>query len=363
VTTVPVASARGAYDLVVEHGALDRVAVLCAARGVARPVAVVTDTTVGPLHAQRTAAAMACPPPLELPAGEVGKRWPAVERVCIDWLDAGVHRGSVVAAVGGGVVTDTVGFAAAVYLRGVDWVAAPTTLLAMVDAAIGGKTGVNLEQGKNLVGAFWPPRLVVADPAVLATLPSRELRAGLVEVVKGAWIDDRGLLDLVDRPITDAGDLEPVTWVEVVARAAAVKARIVSSDEREGGLRKALNLGHTVGHALETATGYTRFLHGEAVAWGLVAEARLARRRGLLGEDGAGRLERVTARIGPLPSITDLDPERVLAALVRDKKRDDLGVAWVLPTDDGVTLDARVEADEVRAVLADVAARPPAGLV
>jgi len=361
-TTLTVTSHRGDYDMVVEHGALDRLADLCAARGIPHPSSVVTDTTVGPLHARRAAAAMASPPPLELSDGEIHKRWPTVERVCIAWLDSGVHRSSTVAAVGGGVVTDTVGFAAAVYLRGVDWIAAPTTLLAMVDAAVGGKTGVNLEQGKNLVGAFWPPRLVVADPTVLATLPPRELRAGLVEVVKGAWIDDRGLLDLVDRPIVRVDDLAPGAWEQVIARAAGVKARIVSADEREGGRRKALNLGHTIGHALEAATGYGRFLHGEAVAWGLIAEGRLARRRGLLGEDAAGRLERSVARLGPLPSIADLDPDRVLAALVRDKKRDDLGVAWVLPTDDGVALDARIGADEVREVLAAVAANPPAGL-
>ncbi len=361
-TTLTVSSQRGDYDIVVEHGALDRLADLCAARDLPRPATVVTDATVGPLHARRAAAAVGCEPPLELPDGEVGKRWPAVERVCVAWLDAGVHRSNTVAAIGGGVVTDTVGFAAAVFLRGIDWIAAPTTLLAMVDAAIGGKTGVNLEQGKNLVGAFWPPRLVVADPSTLATLPPRELRAGLVEVVKGAWLDDRQLLDLVDRPITRADDLAPTTWEDIVARAAGVKARIVSADEREGGRRKALNLGHTVGHALEAASGFERFLHGEAVAWGLIAEGRLALRHGLLGKDAARRLERATARLGPLPGIADLDPERVLAALVRDKKRDDLGVAWVLPTDDGVTLDARVGADEVRWVLADVAARPPAGL-
>ena len=169
--TVTVTSARGAYDVVVERGAVERLGSLCAARGVPTPAAMVTDTTVGPLHARRAATATACPAPLELPDGEVHKRWHAVERVCTAWLAMDVHRSNTVAAVGGGVVTDTVGFAAAVYLRGTDWIAAPTTLLAMVDAAIGGKTGVNLEQGKNLVGAFWPPRLVVADPSVLTTLP------------------------------------------------------------------------------------------------------------------------------------------------------------------------------------------------
>ena len=361
-TTVTVASARGAYDVVVERGALDRCGRLCTERGIPRPAAVVSDTTVGPLHGRRAAAAMDCPLPLELPDGEVGKRWPAVERVCAAWLDAGVHRSSTVAAIGGGVVTDTVGFAAAVYLRGLDWIAAPTSLLAMVDAAIGGKTGVNLEQGKNLVGAFWPPRLVVADPSVLSTLPPRELRAGLVEVVKAAWIGDRSLLDLVDRPITGVDDLDAAAWEDVVARAASVKARIVSEDERESGRRKALNLGHTIGHALEAATGYERFLHGEAIAWGLVAEGRLARRRGLLGRAAAERLETATSRLGPVPPIDDIGIDRILEALARDKKRDDLGVAWVLPTDSGITLDARVSVDEIRGVLGDVAADPPSGL-
>ena len=360
--TVTVASARGAYDVVVERGALDRLGSLCAARGIPTPAATVTDTTVGPLHARRAAAAMACPAPLELPDGEVHKRWHAVERVCTAWLAAEVHRSSTVAAVGGGVVTDTAGFAAAVYLRGIDWIAAPTTLLAMVDAAVGGKTGVNLEQGKNLVGAFWPPRLVVADPSVLTTLPPRELRAGLVEVVKGAWIGDRSLLELLDRSVAGVDDLEPAVWEDVVARAAAVKARIVSSDEREGGRRKALNLGHTIGHALETATAYARFLHGEAVAWGLVAETRIARRRELLGRTAADRIETAVSRLGPLPAVRDIAPERVLEALGHDKKRDDLGVAWVVPTDAGVTLDARVTADEVRRVLAELADDPPAGL-
>ena len=198
---------------------------------------------------------------------------------------------------------------------------------------------------------------MVADPETLRTLPERELRAGLAEVVKAAWIADHGLLDVVGRV---AGGLAPASdpgWEELIARSAQVKAALVEADEREEGVRACLNLGHTVGHALEAATGYRTLLHGEAVAWGLAAAADLARRRGLLSSAGHRRLAAVTARLGPLPPIRELAPERVLAHLARDKKRDDLGVAWVLPTDTGVVLDQRVGADEVREVIEELMRR------
>jgi 3-dehydroquinate synthase len=257
-------------------------------------------------------------------------------------------------AVGGGVITDTVGFAAAVYLRGLPWLAVPTTLLAMVDAAVGGKTGVNLEQGKNLVGSFWPPLLVVVDVETLATLAERELRAGLVETIKAAWIADHRLLDLLDRPVTGFDELRAEEWEDVVVRAVRVKAAVVRADLREGGPRKALNLGHTLGPAIESATAYERFLHGEAVAWGVRAVARLSRGRGLLSASCEDRLVAALDRLGPMPSLDGLEAETVVGHIAVDKKRDDLGVGWVLPTDDGVLLDQRVGADEVRQVFAEL---------
>lgn len=347
-----VPSERGAYPVLVGRGLLGRLGELAAAEGLPRPRSVVSNATVGPLWARAAASSLGVRAPLELPDGESFKRWEQVEAVVAGWLEAGLHRGDAVAAVGGGVVTDLVGFAAAVYLRGVAWVAAPTTLLAMVDAAVGGKTGFNLEQGKNLVGAFWPPRLVAADVDVLATLPERELRAGLAEVVKHGWIGDRGLLELAQR----AADA-PARWQELVARAVAVKAEVVAADEREAGRRAALNLGHTVGHALEAATGYRRLLHGEAVAWGMLAVAELSARRGLLSPAARARLERAVTALGPLPAIADLAPETVLDHLARDKKRDDGGVAWVLPTDDGVVLGQRIPTAEVRDVLTTLGRR------
>jgi 3-dehydroquinate synthase len=345
---------RGPCKVVVESGSvarlrevLDREAVMC-------PDAVVTNTTVAQLHGRRAAAAVDAPPPAELPDGERFKRWREVDWLVNGWLDRGLHRGDSVMAVGGGVVTDTVGFAAAVYLRGISWVAVPTTLLAMVDAAVGGKTGINLARGKNLVGAFWAPQLVVADPHTLRTLPQRELRAGLAEVVKAAWLGDRGLLDLVaGAEAPDEGEHRN-RWMEIVSRAVAVKASVVEADEREAGSRRALNLGHTLGHGVEAVTGYRRFLHGEAVAWGLRGVARIAVGRTLLSRDAAARLEGAIRHLEPLPTLADLDPDEVLQHVARDKKRDDLGVGWVLPTDDGVVLDQRVTADELRAVFLDL---------
>lgn len=348
-------SERGVYRVLVGDTLLPRLSGHLEALGLPRLRFVVSNTTVGPLYGRAVAAALGAEAPLELPDGESFKRWPQVEAVCGSWLEAGVHRGEVVAAVGGGVVTDLVGFAAAVYQRGVGWVAVPTTLLAMVDAAVGGKTGVNLEQGKNLVGAFWPPRAVVADVGCLGTLPRRELGAGLAEVVKAAWIGDHALLDVLDG-VGERGDALAGRWEEVVARAVAVKVKLVAADERESGPRRALNLGHSLGHALEAATGYRHFLHGEAVAWGLRAVARLARRRDLLSSEGASRLDRAALRVGPLPGLGAVVVERVLEHLGHDKKRDQRGVGWVLPTDTGVVLDQQVEPAELRVVLAELMA-------
>jgi 3-dehydroquinate synthetase len=216
----------------------------------------------------------------------------------------------------------------------------------MVDAAVGGKTGINLEHGKNLVGAFWPPRLVVVDVATLSTLPARELGAGMAEVVKTAWIGDHDLLTMIPRGRIDFDVMTPEEWQALVMRCLAVKTRIVSDDEREAGRRASLNLGHTLGHALEAATGYRRFLHGEAVAWGLLAAARLARRRGVLSASGEEDLRSVVQALDNLPSTADIDLERLRPHIGRDKKRDAEGVAWVLPTDDGVVLNQRVDTDE-----------------
>jgi len=337
-------------------GAASRLGEILDREGIARPRSVLSDTTVGPLWGQPAARSLEASL-WEMPGGEVHKRWSSVEDLIGQWLDQGLHRGDSVLAIGGGVLTDTVGFAAAVFMRGISWSAVPTTLLAMVDASVGGKTGVNLEQGKNLVGAFWPPQLVVIDVDTLATLPARELRAGAAEMVKTAWIGDRRLLELMSpSPLNGYSSLSPDEWQELVMRCLAVKAEIVGKDELEAGARKALNLGHTLGHALEAATEYRHVLHGEAVAWGLLAAARLAQRRGLLGADGESELRAAVAALGALPPIAGIGPEALRAPLERDKKRDAEGVGWVLPTDDGVVIDQRVTTEEALEVFEELRA-------
>jgi 3-dehydroquinate synthase len=351
--TLELVTGGGPTTVAIGGGGLAELPRLVASAGLALPAAVVTNTTVGPLYGRTAAETVAARSYLELPDGEAFKRWPQVETVCSEWLAEGVHRREVVLAVGGGVVTDTAGFAASVFLRGLPWVAVPTSLLAMVDASVGGKTGVNLEQGKNLVGTFWQPRLVLADTDCLGTLPEREIRAGLAEVVKAAWIGDHELLDLVP-----GGGLASVDWPEIVERAVRVKARIVQDDEREAGPRQALNLGHTLGHALEAVTGYERFLHGEAVVWGLRCVLAISRGRGLLSDDAAARLEGSLRRLEPLPDIRDLGTDAVMQAMLRDKKADAAGIAWVLPTDDGVLLGQRVFENEIRPVFEAMRAAP-----
>jgi 3-dehydroquinate synthase len=354
VRRLQVESERGAYKVIAEAGASPRLTELLEQEGVDHPRSVVSNTTVGPLWADAAARDFGAPL-IELADGEEHKRWSTVEGLLGRWLDEGLHRGDSVLAIGGGVLTDTVGFAAAIYLRGIDWIAVPTTLLAMVDASVGGKTGVNLDQGKNLVGAFWPPRMVVIDVETLRTLPTRELRAGLAEVIKTAWIGDHDLLELFTSNRFSIFDtLAPVEWEALVMRCVAVKARVVSADERETGRRAALNLGHTLGHALEAATGYRHFLHGEAVAWGLLAAAKIGRRHSVLSSEGAEAIESAVASLGPLPSLAEIDEESVRRHIGRDKKRNAEGIGWVLPTNEGVVVNQKIATEEALEVFQEL---------
>ncbi len=350
--TITLSGERGPTRITVGAGLLEDLPRLIGALKPSGRIAAVTNTTVGPIWGRRAAELVGAGVPFELPDGEVFKAWPHVERLCRWLLERGWRRGDVLMAVGGGVTTDMTGFAAAVYLRGIRWMAVPTTLLAMIDASVGGKTGINLDAGKNLIGAFWAPALVVADVGTLETLPERELRAGLAEAVKTAWIGDHGLLDLI--PAVPFERTGATRWEQLIVRAIRVKVRVVEADERERGQRQALNLGHTLGHALEAATGYERFLHGEAVAWGLCAASRLASARGLMTTEAFRRLNAALAALGPLPPLGDLDPDRLVDLTARDKKADGGGVAWVLPTADGVALGQRVSSAELRAVIVEL---------
>lgn len=284
---------------------------------------------------------------------EAVKSLGTVEFVCRKLVRAGADRRCVLVALGGGVVGDVAGFVAASYLRGVRLVHVPTTLVAQVDSAIGGKTGVNLPEGKNLVGAFYPPKLVVADPGMLRSLPDREYRSGLYEVIKYAVIGDSSLFDELENDLHRLLRRDGQALAPIVPRCIRAKARVVEKDEQESGMRQILNFGHTLGHALEAATRYRRFLHGEAVAWGMMGATVLAVVTDKLGEKGGERILRLIAGVGDLPSLRGIQTERILALLPGDKKSQGGRPRWVLPRSIGkVEWGIEIPDGEVAEVLA-----------
>lgn len=265
--------------------------------------------------------ANAQPTVLTLPSGEHHKRLVAVERLAQQLAAAGADRGSILIAFGGGVIGDIAGFLAAIYMRGISFVQVPTTLLAQVDSSVGGKTGVNLEAGKNLLGSFYHPRLVMADTSVLRTLPPAEVRAGLFESLKAAFICDAGLLARMESKASALLGMDTELLTKVIADSIRIKAHVVAQDEREHGLRMVLNFGHTVGHAIEALTHYRSLLHGEAVGWGMRAAIEASRLRGLPDADADRCLAAIDA-LGP-PPLPRLSARRLLAATSSDKKRID----------------------------------------
>jgi 3-dehydroquinate synthase len=297
---------------------------------------VVSSPTVWRFHGPRFAKSCGAESIL-VPDGERYKQLATVARVYEALIKANADRGSTLITFGGGVIGDLAGFAAATYLRGVALVQVPTTLLAQVDAAIGGKVGVNHALGKNLIGAFYQPHAVVVDPSVLGTLPRREFRAGLYEVIKYGMTSSPTLLQRVagDRKAIFAR--QPDVLTTVIAESCRIKASVVVADEKESGLRRILNFGHTAGHALESVTKYRRFRHGEAVGYGMLAAAELAVARGALAEADRQTLADVIASLGPLPPISDISVALVLEAMKHDKKMVAGRLHFVLPTAIGAT--------------------------
>ena len=270
--------------------------------------------------------------PILIPDGERFKHLATVGRIYDALIRANADRASAIVAIGGGVTGDVAGFAAATYLRGIPVVQVPTTLLAQVDSAVGGKVGVNHPLGKNLIGAFHPPAAVVIDPALLATLPRREFRAGLYEVVKYGVIASRRLFERTASDLTAIFAREPGALLPIVAESCAIKARIVEADERESGVRRTLNFGHTAGHALEAITKYRRFRHGEAIAYGMLAAGELGTARGVFPRADRDALTRQIVQMGPLPPVADLSAAEVVDATRRDKKVIAGRLHYVLPT-------------------------------
>ena len=323
------------YDVLVHPGGLETIGERLAEQGLSGRAAVVSDPNVSAIYGERVCEALrSCgftPALVQIPAGEQHKNLQTVQALWESFLGFGMERGSTVIALGGGVTGDLAGFAAATYLRGVPWVTLPTSLLAMVDASLGGKTGFDLPQGKNLVGAFYPPRLVLADPDTLSTLPAAERRSGMAEVLKAGIIADPALFELCAQGWeTVMGRLD-----DIIRRGMAVKVGLIQADPYEKGARAALNLGHTVGHALELASGY-KLSHGEAVAVGMLFEARLAEELGLARQGLAQEILAALQRLGlPVSLPSGLATLAILDAMRVDKKKVSGDLRFALPVEIG----------------------------
>jgi 3-dehydroquinate synthase len=319
--TTAVRAPSRAYDIRIGRGLASGLEPLLDSAGIGGQRFVVSSTTVWRLHGERIGAGLSTrDEPVIVADGERYKNLQTVSRIYDALIRADADRGAVLVAVGGGVIGDMAGFAAATYLRGITLVHVPTTLLAQVDSAIGGKVGVNHPQGKNLIGAFHQPALVAVDPSLVDTLPRREFRAGLYEVVKYGMIADRALFDRVAANLTALFARQTVVLEPVIAACCRIKAAIVENDEREHGMRKILNFGHTAGHALEAVTKYRRFRHGEAVAYGMLAASELAVARVAMPSEDRDALARLIVQMGPLPPVGDLTAAQVVQAMRRDKK-------------------------------------------
>ena len=328
-----VRAATGKYSVVCRRGALEQAQKEIARLGKFSSVQILSSPLVW--HAlekkiRQGISARLAPNVHLFDDAESEKNLQSVEGLAQSLVAAGADRHAMVVAIGGGVVGDVGGFVAASYLRGISLVHVPTTLVAQVDSAIGGKTGVNLPEGKNLLGAFYAPRLVLADPELLATLPEREFRGGLAEVIKYGVIADAALFAFLEKQMDavlrrDAGALE-----HVIRRSIAIKARVVSKDEKESGLREILNFGHTFGHALESVTRYRRFQHGEAIAWGMMCAALLGHEVAGTPADVVSRIVALVRQIGPLPPWPDTKPKEIIEAMRSDKKTREGKLRFVL---------------------------------
>lgn len=336
--SIPVAAASHSYDVLIGSRLLARAGESLSKILDDRRVIVVTVPPVrkrwGKILLKSLAdAGIACSV-VEMPNGERAKRLSTLEGLAEKLVKLEADRNTVLIALGGGVVGDVTGFLASIYMRGVDVIQVPTTVLAQVDAAIGGKTGVNLVSGKNLVGTFHQPRAVLIDPDVLETLSAREYRAGLYESLKCGIIGDPGLFRLFEDRHREILDRDAVVVEKVIADSVRLKASVVSADEREGGLRQVLNFGHTIGHALEAETRYTQLLHGEAVAWGMIAATHIALAFGKLDSVTAGRITNAVIGFGKLPRMK-FESANIVKRLRSDKKTRNGLVHFVLPREIG----------------------------
>jgi 3-dehydroquinate synthase len=357
-STVSLSLANDDYVVLAGSGLLEQTASLISLHTKirSRVAAVVTDSNVGPRYAKTVVDSLeasgirTCL--IEVPAGEASKSMEKVTEICREMLRAGLDRKSFLVALGGGVVGDLAGFAAAIFQRGIPCVQIPTTIVSQVDSSVGGKTGVNTPEGKNLLGAFHQPQLVLADVGTLASLPEREFDEGFAEIIKHAAIRDESLFDLVENTATVRDHL-----IELVTRNVGIKAAVVEEDERETtGTRALLNFGHTIGHGIEAAGGYGRFLHGEAISLGLVAATRLSVALAGLPQEQADRIIACLEAYG-LPTVLagDVKDEAILEAMARDKKFEAGGIRFVLLNALGSAfVSAEVSMDQIQSAISDL---------
>jgi len=335
-TTLTVALGERTYPIHIGENNLERIGEVLAEPGRKGAIGLVTDSNVGPLYAEAVAARVRgagyrCVT-YTMPAGEKHKRLAMVEEICGAFLEGGLDRASLIIALGGGVVGDVAGFAASAFMRGIPFLQIPTTIVAQVDSSVGGKTGVNHALGKNTIGAFHQPRAVIIDMTFLRSLPDRELRAGIAEAIKHGVIADADLFAYLEtnaQPIL-AKDLSAL--VKPVLRSCEIKSAVVAEDEKEHGTRANLNYGHTFGHAIEAVTGYTRYLHGEAVALGMCAAASMAHSLGMVDDSFVARQRACCAAYGLPTTCPDLCVEDVLIAMRKDKKARAGALKFILPT-------------------------------
>ncbi|MEW6571116.1 MAG: 3-dehydroquinate synthase [Nitrospirota bacterium] len=324
------------YDIVIGTGIIGGIGERISSFWQSSKIAVISNPTVFPLYGNQVSESIRRSGfdliTVTIPDGEEYKNLLSLEHIYNELLKNHLDRSSALIALGGGVIGDVTGFAASTYMRGISYIQVPTTLLAQVDSSVGGKTGVNHELGKNMIGTFWQPQLVWIDVETLKTLPRREFLAGIAEVIKYGVIYDRGLFDFLEVNRGGILNLDTDALIYIIKRSCEIKADIVSKDEREAGLRSILNYGHTVGHAIETATAYRSFLHGEAVSIGMYLEARLSEKLDLIESQEVSRIKRIIHSFG-LPSEMpgDINKESILASMQIDKKAIAGELRFILP--------------------------------
>ena len=336
---IPVGLGERSYDIITGQGILCNASEYLEPFVKGRKCLLLTDSNVGPLYAEKVAemliAAGAEAFTFPFQAGEENKTLETVGGICSHAVKCGLDRSSLIIALGGGVCGDIAGFAAAIYMRGINFIQIPTTLLAAVDSSVGGKTGADLPEGKNLIGAFWQPKLVLMDPEVFTTLPLKEIRCGLAEVVKYGVIMDAPLFAKLEENTDKLNAVDLEFYTEIIARCCELKAKVVAADEREGGLRAILNYGHTFGHAVELVSNFT-LAHGEGVAIGMNMAAELAVQAGLLDRTVAVRQRILLEKIAlPCTLPTGIDPEQIYTGMLKDKKKVGSRLNLIIPLDIG----------------------------